>query len=71
MHSDSANQAPLGGMTANERLFSKGLLPRFDAAARGRDLAAMVDLLRQVEISEADARAIATAILTDPRKFGF
>jgi hypothetical protein len=71
MTSDRPYQAPLGGMTTNERLYSKGLLAQFDAAARRRDLAAMIDLLRQVEISDPDAKSIAAAILNDPNKFGF
>jgi hypothetical protein len=71
MNSDSPQQAPLSGMTTNERLFSRGLLSQFDAAARRRDLSAMVQLLRQVEISEVDANAIAAAILNNPGKYGF
>jgi hypothetical protein len=55
MTSDSPKQASLSGMTTNERLYSRGLLAEFDAAARRRDLPAMVRLLRQVEISETDA----------------
>ncbi|TLZ51645.1 MAG: hypothetical protein E6K21_01770 [Gammaproteobacteria bacterium] len=70
MNSDSPKQAPLSGMTANERLYSRGLLPEFDAAARRRDLPAMVHLLRKVEISEADANSIAAAVLANPSKYG-
>ena len=50
-------------MTTNERLFSRGLLAQFDAAERRRDLSVMVQLLRQVEFSEAEAYANATAVL--------
>ena len=70
MNSESPKQAPLSGMTTNERLYSTGLLSEFDAAARRRDLPAMVNLLRQVEISEADANAIADAVLANPSKNG-
>jgi len=58
-------------MTANERLYSRGLLPQFDAAARQRDLPAMVHVLRKVEISEPDARIIAAAVLANPGKWGY
>ena len=70
MNSDLPKQAPLSGMTTNERLYTRGLLPEFDAAARRRDLPAMVRLLCQVEISEADANSIAAAVLANPSKFG-
>jgi hypothetical protein len=71
MSSESPSQAPLSGMTVNERLYSTGLLAQFDAAARRRDLQAMVDLLLRVEISDSDANAIATTILGNPQKYGY
>ena len=71
MTSDTPNQGPLSGMTTNERLYTKGLLREFDAATRRRDLLVMVDLLQQVEISEADANGIAAAVLANPSKYGF
>lgn len=50
MNSDSPNEAPLGGMTTNERLFSRGLLFQFAAAAHRRDLPAMVGFLRESRV---------------------
>jgi hypothetical protein len=57
-------------MTVNERLFSRGLLERFDAAARRRDRSAML-LLREVELSEVDAIGCVDAIFADPKRYGF
>jgi hypothetical protein len=71
MNSDSPPKAPLSGMTVNERLYVKGLFAQFGAAARRRDLPAMVELLLQVELSDADANAIAATMLRDPGKYGY
>jgi hypothetical protein len=62
---------PLSGMTVNERLFSRGLLGSFDAAASRRDRKAMLSLLREVELSEVDAVGCVNAIFADPKRFGF
>ena len=58
-------------MTTNERLVAAGLFGRFSAAARDRDVDAMVEILRRVEINKADGRAIAEAVVADPQKYGF
>jgi hypothetical protein len=58
-------------MTVNERLFTRGLFERFDAAARRRDRNEMLSLLREVELSEVDAGGCVNAILADPKRFGF
>lgn len=63
--------SPLSGMTVNERLFARGLLDQFDAAARRRDRDAMRHLLREVELSEVDACGCVDAILANPSRFGF
>ena len=62
---------PLSGMTVNERLFSRGLLDRFDAAAKSRDRDAMLSLLHDVELSEVDASACVNAIFANPKKYGY
>jgi hypothetical protein len=61
----------LDGMTVNERLFTLGLLDRFDAAVRARDREVMTDLLAQCAISRLDAEAIAETVLRSPKKYGF
>jgi hypothetical protein len=61
----------MSGMTVNERLYVRGLCAQFGAAARRRDLPAMVDLLLQVELSDADANAIAATMLSNPQKYGY
>src|SRR5258708_9391756 len=50
----STESAPLSGMTINERLFARGLLGKFDAAARRRDRDTLLLLLREVELSDVD-----------------
>jgi hypothetical protein len=58
-------------MTTNERLVAAGLFRQFAAAARDRDVDAMVEILQHVEIARADCQAIAEAIVADPQKYGF
>jgi hypothetical protein len=69
-HSTSGS-TPLSGLTINERLFTSGLLGKFDAAARRGDRAAMLLLLRTVELSDADAIGCINAILSDPKRYGY
>ena len=57
-------------MTVNERLFEAGLLNAWDAAAKARSRAEMVDILLKVELGD-DAEPIADGILANPAKFGF
>ncbi len=40
----------LSGMTVNERLFHKGLLDQWTAAARARNRDLMLQLIREVEV---------------------
>ena len=63
--------ASLSGMTVNERLHALGLLSDFDAAARRRDRSAMLDMLRQAELSAPDAAGCVDAIFADPKRYGF
>ncbi len=67
----STESAPLSGMTINERLFARGLLGKFDAAARRRDRDTLLLLLREVELSEVDATGCVDAIFADPKRYGF
>jgi len=64
-------QAKYSGMTTNERLFSAGLLERFDDAARWRDRGKMIAFLVQVEFSESDATSIVDAVLAKPTIYGY
>jgi cytochrome c553 len=59
------------GMTTNERLHEAGLIDQFDDAAKGRNKEQMIHILRNVELSENDAEAIANTILADPKRYGF
>ncbi len=59
------------GMTTNERLFSAGLLERFDVAARRRDREEMIRILIQVELEPQEAARSVELILADPRKYGY
>jgi hypothetical protein len=58
------------GMTTNERLMAAGLLDDFDAAAKRRDRAAMIELFDRVDLA-GQAPAIADAILADPARYGY
>lgn len=57
------------GMTVNERLFTAGLLDAFDAAARRRDRARMIELLSAVDVEDT-ARSVDT-ILANPERYGY
>jgi len=58
------SEAQFDGMTVNERLFSAGLLEAFDAATQRRNRDAMITILGQVAV--ADAESIADSILAAP-----
>lgn len=66
-----AAESKYARMTTNERLVAAGLFRQFTAAARERDVEAMIPFLQQVEIAHADCRAIAEAIADNPEKYGF
>ena len=52
------SQSKYDGMTLNERLFSAGLLGRFDEALGTRDRATLVDLLALVEVESSLANVL-------------
>jgi hypothetical protein len=56
-------------MTVNERLHQAGLIEAFDAAARSRDRAHMIEILERVEVG--DATGTVDAILEKPGFYGF
>ena len=58
-------------MTINERLISAGLLNQWDRAVFARDLAQMIAVLQQVELTAAEAASVAASVLEDPTKYGF
>ena len=58
------------GMTVNERLYHFGLIDRFDAAARSRDVLGMMQVLRQAQLSEAQSLQTAQAVAADPKLYG-
>jgi hypothetical protein len=59
------------GMTVNERLFVAGLLNRFDAAARQRDRQQLVEILKLVQMTSAEAESTVNALLENPQKYGY
>ncbi len=61
----------LAGMTVNERLYHLGLFDAFDAAARSRDLTALIQVLVRAQFSEEQAAVTAKAVATNPRHFGY
>ena len=63
-------RSPYAAMTVNERLVEAGLLDRWDTAARARDRAVMVAVLREVDMGEL-AESTADAVLADPAFYGF
>jgi hypothetical protein len=50
----SVKQEPLAGMTLNERLYSRGLLERFDEARATEDREELRAILTQLEVSNVD-----------------
>jgi hypothetical protein len=59
--------AQFKGMTVNERLYESGLLTAWDTAFLRKDRNAMIDILRQVDLSE-QAEWIIDELLTRPQK---
>ncbi|HVF58268.1 MAG TPA: hypothetical protein VNJ70_00410 [Thermoanaerobaculia bacterium] len=58
-------------MTVNARLFTAGLMDEWDAAVRRRDRAAMISILRRVDLPEEDAAWSVDLILENPSAYGF
>ena len=63
-------QMSYDGMTTNERLAAAGVLEEWDAAARARDRARMVELLTLVELG-SQAEWIADRVLAMPERYGY
>lgn len=61
----------VAGMTVNERLSHFGLFEPFDAAARARDVSALVQVLLRAQLSEEQALQTASAVVADPKRYGF
>ena len=59
------------GMTVNERLFSAGLMADFGTAAKNRDKNKMIEILRKVELSSAQAIETSGAIVENPSMYGY
>lgn len=71
MHPHTAMAAQsVEGMTVNERLYHFGLLERFSTAAQTRDVSAMVQVLLQAGLSEAQATETSQAVAADPKRYG-
>jgi hypothetical protein len=59
------------GMTVNERLFKADLMSEFDEAAKKRNKNRMVAILKEVELTEAQANEISETIIKNPSKYGY
>ena len=59
------------GMTVNERLFEAGLMSAFDQAARARNKTKMVEILKKVELTDAQANETSVAIINSPSMYGY
>jgi hypothetical protein len=58
------------GMTTNERLYSAGLMPEWDAAAHSRNRERMVEILCRVGLG-GQADDITETVLADRQRYGF
>ena len=67
----AAEDASIGGMTVNERLAHFGLVAEFDAAARSRDRALMIAVLRKARFSEDQAEYTSAQVLKAPQRYGY
>ena len=61
----------IGGMTVNERLNHFGLLGEFDAAIKGRDKTAAIEVLTRAGFSPAQAEYTASQVLGAPERYGY
>jgi hypothetical protein len=64
-----SNLSRYAGRTVNERLFDAALMDAFDSAARARNRAEMIRLLRDVDVD--DAPSSADTILESPKSYGY
>lgn len=69
MNKKSAPKINYNGLTVNERLCASGLLERFDAAARLRNRARMLALLKRVSLPEKYAIQWVDTLLGDTHFF--
>jgi len=58
-------------MTVNERLFDAGRLDEWDRAATNRDAEQMIKILRSVNLTVEEAESTVSAVLANPKKYGF
>ena len=65
------NEDSIEGMTVNERLSHFNLFESFDNAARSQNLAVLVEVLIQARFSEEQANHTASALLANPKLYGF
>jgi len=67
----SGQRPNFGGMTANERLFTAGLLDEFGAAIDVSDRQRAIELLEQVAMSADSATTTVDAVLANPTNYGY
>ena len=65
------NDQELKGMTVNERLYAFGLMDKFDAAIRNRDLEASMLVLVEAKFTQAQANETVSSILRKPSTYGY
>ena len=70
-HTPQPTSSDLAGMSVNERLFHLGLLNAFDAAVKLRQHSELVHLLVSAQLTESQAIQTATAVLENPKRYGY
>jgi len=59
------------GMTVNERLSHFGLFQEFDAAVASRNVSAVVEVLLRAQLTPEQAQETASAVVSNPERYGF
>lgn len=66
----TASSERYAGMTLNERLYTPGLLERFDEALQQSNRGAMAELLEQVGIDASGGQFTINTMLANPARYG-
>jgi hypothetical protein len=64
-------KSDIGAMTVNERLVHFGLFPRFEAAVKARDKAAIVAVLVEAGFTPQQAEYTTSMLLSAPSRYGY
>jgi hypothetical protein len=69
--STTGEEPQVDGLTVNERLFELGFMDAFDAAIRGRDREAALNILKKARLTSEQASQTVSAIFADPKRYGY